>query len=108
MSKNCLVVWTKTQPEPRIGAGKECGSRLEGFETPAEDPCREKSHRQVDLQLGTRSKTELQARVWKPSTSQVVHHRRYPVLEMRFSKSVQGEKAAKNRAKVGVSTWASR
>lgn len=66
MSKNCLVVWTKThiQTGARIGADEECGSRLEGLETPADDPCGEKSQRQVDLQLGTRSKTELEARVW--------------------------------------------
>lgn len=49
MSKNCLVVWTKThiRTGARIRAGKEYGFRLEGFRTPAEDPCRKKSHRQV-------------------------------------------------------------
>lgn len=36
----------------RIGVEKEFGFRLQGFETPAEDPHREKFYRQLDLPLG--------------------------------------------------------
>ena len=36
----------------RIGVEKEFGFKLQGFETPAEDPCREKFYRQLDLPLG--------------------------------------------------------
>ena len=65
-----MVVCTKTHIRigTRIRADKEYGFRLEGFGTPAEDPCRKKSHRQVDLQLRAQEQDSLETQLWEPSS----------------------------------------
>ena len=53
MLGNCLKLCEKhIGIGVRIGVDKESGFKLEGFETPTEDPCREKSYKQLDLLLG--------------------------------------------------------
>ena len=57
----------------RIGVEKEFGFKLQGFETPAEDPCREKFYRQLDLPLGVQEQDGTGDTVLGAITSQVVH-----------------------------------
>ena len=57
----------------RIGVEKEFGFKLQGFETPAEDPCREKFYRQLDLPLGVQEQDGTGDTVLGAITLQVVH-----------------------------------